>query len=120
MFKYKQPLNCGLSNLYMDIKFFKDIFRDKSTETKDVKSLPLEFVREIRKVKSLLSKEQYEASVNLVRKWIEYVREHKFKTTDDPFVIHFHLQKFIEREFVKEKEMPIFQHTFILIKRKRR
>lgn len=86
-----------------DRKELKDTLRDATKLESDLASLPLKYAEILRTQAKGLDTESRKQAIELIGGWVCYAERHQV-LADDPFAIRFHITRFAEETFGKERE----------------
>jgi hypothetical protein len=86
-----------------DRKTLSDTLRDAAKVEQSLPNLPLKYAEIVKSQTSYLDSEQRKEAIALIRSWVSYAEKHNVSDTD-PFAVRYHISKFAEESFGRQRE----------------
>lgn len=93
-------------------KLTNNALQEVTGSIEDIEDLPLGYAKIIRDSTTHLDREIREKSIDLIRKWVAYVKQNSVDKTD-PFLLRYHITRFAEEVFGREREKIDLQEVSV-------
>lgn len=95
-----------------DRKTLSDSLRDAAKVESSLPNLPLKYAEVVRSQTTHVDAEMRKKAMGLIRDWVSYAERHKVSDSD-PFSVRYHISKFAEETFGKQREHIALQEVDI-------
>ncbi len=96
-------MNLNTQPIGPDRKLTNNALQEVTGSIEDIEDLPLEYAKIIRNNTTHLDTEIREKSIDIIRRWLVYVKQNSVDKTD-PFLLRYHITRFAEEVFGRERE----------------
>lgn len=95
-----------------DRKILSDTLRDTAKVEPVLSKLPLKYAEVVRSQTTYLDAETRKEAIGLIRDWVNYAERHEVSDSD-PFSVRYHITRFAEETFGKQREHIALQEVDI-------
>ena len=95
-----------------DRKNFSDTLRDAAKAETELSNLPLRYAEIVRSQTTHFDAEMRKQAIGLIRSWVNYAERHNVSDTD-PFSVRYHISRFAEETFGRQREHMELQEVDI-------